>query len=99
CIEALAPKETNFINTADEAARLADEIGHPGVDIMLDTKAMSSMPDGVEGTIRKFGRRARHVPANEPSGKGAGMPPTTGDPAGVDFKAALKALKDTGYDR
>lgn len=99
CIEALGPRETNFINTAAEAARMADEIGHPGVDIMLDMKAMAAMPDGVEGTIRQLGRRARHVHANEPSGKGAGMPPAEGDPPGVDFRAALKALAAAGYDR
>ncbi|HOB76150.1 MAG TPA: sugar phosphate isomerase/epimerase family protein [Phycisphaerae bacterium] len=99
CIEALSTRETNFINTAAEAARMADEIGHPNIDIMLDMKAMSAMPDGVEGTIRQFARRAKHIHANEPSGKSAGMPPAQGDPPGVDFKAALKALADTGYDR
>lgn len=99
CIEALSPRETNFINTVAEAARLADEVGHPNIDIMLDTKALSSMPEGVEATIRKFGRRAKHVHANEPSGKGAGMPPGEADPPGVNFKTALKALAATGYDR
>ncbi|GMV95673.1 MAG: sugar phosphate isomerase/epimerase [Phycisphaerae bacterium] len=98
CIEALAPKETNFLNTAEEAARLADEIGHTHVDIMLDTKAMSSMPEGVVGTIRRFGRRARHFHANEPSGKGAGMPPAPGDPPGADFRAALAELQAVGFE-
>lgn len=97
CIEALAPRETNFINTLADAARMADEIGHPCVDVMLDTKAMSSMPEGVDATIRRFGRRARHFHANEPSGKGAGMPSAEGDPPGVDFTSALAALKATGY--
>ena len=74
CFEALAPAETNFIQTAAEAARLADEIGHPNIDIMLDMKAMGSMPDGIIETIRKFGGRAKHVHANHPSAKGVGMP-------------------------
>jgi len=99
CIEALTTRETNFINTAAEAVRLADEVGHPNVDIMLDTKAMSGMPDGVEATVRKFGRRARHIHANEPSGKGAGMPAAEGDLPHLDFKPILKALAATGYDR
>lgn len=98
CFEALAPAETNFIQTAAEAAKLADEIGHPNIDIMLDVKAMGSMPDGIVETIRKFGGRARHVHANHPSGKGAGMPLGKGEGEPVDFKAVLRALTEAGYD-
>lgn len=99
CVEALSPKETNFINTAEEAARLADEIGHPNIDIMLDIKAISSMPDGIEGTIRRFGKRARHFHANHPSGKGVGMPLTSGDGEALDLKSILRTLAETGFDR
>lgn len=97
CIEALAPKETNFIQTAAEAARMADEIGSPGIDIMLDMKAMSSMPDGVLGTTRQYAGRCRHYHANEACGKGIGMPlaPDEGEP--VPLKEALSILKASGY--
>jgi sugar phosphate isomerase/epimerase len=97
--EALSPKETNFINTAEQAVRLAEEVAHPNVGIMLDTKAVSSMPDPIEETIRRFGARALHFHANEPSGKGAGMPRGPEDPPHVDFAPILKALAATGYDR
>ncbi|MBP7934420.1 MAG: sugar phosphate isomerase/epimerase [Phycisphaerae bacterium] len=99
CLEALAPAETNFINTIEQAARMADEIGHPNIDIMLDCKAMSSMPEGVIGTIRRFGRRAKHFHANEAAGKGVGMPIGEGEPAGLDFKAVMKTLVESGFDR
>jgi len=99
CIEALAPAETNFIQTLDESTKLADEIGHPNIDVMIDCKAMSSMPDGVLGTIRRFGRRAKHFHANEAGGKGVGMPIGPGEPPPIDFAAAIKALAETGYDR
>jgi len=99
CIEALAPAETNFIQTLDESTRLADEIGHPNIDVMIDCKAMASMPDGVEGTIRRFGGRAKHFHGNEPSGKGVGMPTGEGDAPGLDFTAVFKALVDSGYNR
>jgi sugar phosphate isomerase/epimerase len=97
CIEALSTKETNFINTAEEAARMADEIGSPGVDIMLDMKAMSAMPDGVVGTIRRFGARAKHVHANEACGKGVGMPLNEQEGPAVELKEALAALATVGY--
>ncbi len=91
CIEALAPAETNFIQTVDEAARMADEIGHPNIDIMLDVKAMASMPDGIEGTIARFGKRAKHFHANDPTGKGPGM-------NGTPFGPILTTLAESGFD-
>jgi sugar phosphate isomerase/epimerase len=91
CIEALAPAETNFIQTADEAAKMADEIGHPNIDIMLDVKAMASMPDGIIGTTAKFGSRAKHYHVNDPSGKGPGM-------NGTEFGPILDALAKTDFN-
>ena len=97
CIEALAPAETNFIQTLDESARMADEIGHPNIDVMLDVKAISSMPDGVIGTIGRFGNRAKHFHANHPSTKGVGMPlePADGEP--LDWAAVMRALEGSGF--
>ncbi|MBI4579094.1 MAG: sugar phosphate isomerase/epimerase [Planctomycetes bacterium] len=97
CIEALAPKETNFVQTLDESTRMADEIGHPNIDVMIDVKAMSSMPDGVVGTIRRFGRRAKHFHANHPSGKGVGMPLSAGEGDPIDWVVVLRALRDSGF--
>ncbi len=98
CIEALAPAETNFVQTLDESTRMADEIGHPNIDVMIDVKAMSSMPDGVLGTISRFGKRARHFHANQASGKGVGMPLDNGAPDPIDWAATLGALRSTGFD-
>ncbi len=92
CIEALAPAETNIIMTVNEAAALADEVGSPGIDIMIDVKAMASMPDGVIGTIAKYGSRAKHFHANDPSKHAPGM----GDEP-ADFKPILAALAESGY--
>lgn len=97
CFEALTTKETNFINTLDESTRLADEIGHPNIDVMIDVKAMSGMPDGIVGTTRRFGGRARHFHANDPSAKGVGMPTVAGEPETVDWSATLRTLKDSGF--
>ncbi len=91
--EALGPAETNFINTADEALSLTDSIGHPNIGIMLDYKAVSTMPDGVEATIRKHGRRAKHFHVNEPNGKGPGM-----EQPGTDFAPVLKTLFAAGFE-
>jgi len=93
CFEALGPAETNFINTAQEAVELTDAVGHPGIGIMLDYKAVSTMPDGPIETIRKYARRARHFHVNEPDGKGPGM-----KEPGTDFAAVLRTLFAAGFD-
>jgi len=99
CIEALAPAETNFIQTLDESTRMADEIGHPNIDVMIDCKAMSTMPDGLVGTIERFGARARHFHANEAGGKGVGMPVAPDEPPAIDWDRTMAALVATGFDR
>jgi D-psicose/D-tagatose/L-ribulose 3-epimerase len=91
CVEALGPAETNFINTAAEAARLAHDAG-PGIGIMLDYKAISTMPDGAMGTIEAFGGRARHFHANEPDGFAPGM-----KAGATDFAPVLSALRTSGF--
>ena len=39
CIEPLAPRETDFINTVAEAVDLVDEINNPALRTMIDTSA------------------------------------------------------------
>jgi len=90
--EALGPAETNFINTAREAWELVEPIGHPNIGIMLDYKALSTMPGGPVEQIREYGGRARHFHVNEPDGRGPGM-----SRPGTDFAPVLKVLFDTGF--
>lgn len=90
-IEALSPMETNFIQTIEEALELRDAIDSPGIGYMLDCKAMSSMPEGIEGTILRHGKAAGHFHANQPDGKGPGM-------GEVEFEPILSALKESGYE-
>ncbi len=89
-IEPLTPAETNFINTVEEAMRLARKIDHPQVGYHLDVKAMSAMPEGIEGTIRRWGLGAGHFHTNEPGGLGPGM-------GSVDFRPIFTALRSSGY--
>ena len=90
-LEALSPLETNFLQTIEEALELRDAIDSPGIGYMLDCKAMSSMPGGIEETILRHGKNAGHFHANAPTGKGPGM----GD---VDFAPILSALTRSGYE-
>ena len=65
-MEPLGPSETDFINTAEEGARLMDAVGHPNFVLHLDVKAMSSEPTPIPDIIRQYAPRTGHFHANDP---------------------------------
>jgi len=90
CFEPLAPSETNFINTADQAVGLIEEIGSPSFQLLLDVKAMTSEAVPPEEIIREHGEHLRHFHAND-ANLGA---PGSGD---TDFVPIAEALRDIRY--
>ncbi len=91
CIEPLSPAETNFINTAADAVRLARQIDSPRFKVILDVKAMCSEARPVPAIIRETWPHFAYFHANDRNLKGPGF----GD---VDFVPIAAALKETGYD-
>jgi sugar phosphate isomerase/epimerase len=92
CIEPLTPKDTSFLNTADEGARMVAAVGHPNFVLHLDTRAMLAEGPPVPQIIRRHAGRAGHFHANDSNMLGPGMGPT-------DFGPIFAALRDAGYDR
>ena len=90
CLEPLGPSETDFINTAAQAAAFIEEVGHPNLRLILDVKAMSSEGQPVADIIRENRKYLAHVHANDVNRRGPGF----GD---TDFGPIAKALKDIGY--
>ncbi len=41
CIEPLAPSETDFLNTCDQANVMIERVGHPNFKLHMDVKAQS----------------------------------------------------------
>ena len=91
CIEPLAPAETNFINTAEEAIRFAGQFASPAMSIILDVKAMSSEEKPIPQIIHESAGHFAYFHANDANLKGPGF----GD---VDFHPIAAALRSTGYD-
>jgi sugar phosphate isomerase/epimerase len=92
CMEPLSPAETDFVNTCDEALRLAEMVDHPNFVLHLDVKAMSSEPTPVTELIRRHGSEAGHFHANDANLRGPGF----GD---IDFVPIFQALESAGYNR
>lgn len=90
CFEPLAPVETNFINTAEEAIRLTRELNSPALRIILDVKAMSSEAKPIPQIIRESWPHFAYFHANDRNLKGPGF----GD---VDFRPIAGALREVGY--
>src|SRR3954466_14288796 len=42
CLEPLAPSETDFLNTCDQAEALIARVGHPNLKLHMDVKAQSA---------------------------------------------------------
>jgi sugar phosphate isomerase/epimerase len=91
CLEPLGPEETNYLNTAAEAAALIRRLGHPFVRLHLDVKAMAAEAAPTPDVIRANKEFLRHFHANDPNRRGPGF----GD---VQFKPIFQALHDVGYD-
>ncbi|HYR57257.1 MAG TPA: sugar phosphate isomerase/epimerase [Chthoniobacteraceae bacterium] len=91
CFEPLAPAETNFVNTAAEGIRFAQQFASPAMSIILDVKAMCSEEKPIPQIIRESAGRFEYFHANDANLKGPGF----GD---VDFFPIAAALREAGYD-
>lgn len=91
CFEPLAPAETNFVNTAEEAIRFIEPFGSPAMKIILDVKAMCAMGKPIPQIIRESRGHFAYFHANDANLKGPGF-------GEVDFVPIFAALREVGYD-
>ena len=92
CLEALAPNETDFVNTVAEAASIVDAIGSPAFRTMLDCCAAGQTEPDVPAVVDRFlptGHIA-HVQVNDPNKRGPGE----GD---LPIAPIVRALDRHGY--
>ncbi|MDP7666482.1 MAG: sugar phosphate isomerase/epimerase family protein [Rhodospirillales bacterium] len=91
CFEPLGPDETDFINSAFDALAIVEAVGHPGLRMQLDAKALLA---NAEATNEPFAAAAPHLVhfhANEPD---LGVLGTSG---AVDHAALGGFLRDIDY--
>lgn len=90
CLEPLGPEETDFLNTAEEAAVMIKEVGSENFQLLLDVKAMSTENTPLPDIIRANKDIVKHFHANDANRRGPGF----GD---TDFKPIMSALKKIDY--
>jgi sugar phosphate isomerase/epimerase len=90
CFEPLAPSETNFINTAQQAIEFVGQLKSPNFKIILDVKAMSSEEKPIPQVIRDSWPNFAYFHANDRNLKGPGF-------GEIDFRPIGQALREIGY--
>lgn len=80
------------LTSLDDALAVIARAGHPGLRVQFDLYHMARTEPDLVAAIRRAGPSIGHVQFADVPGRG---PPGTG---GVDFAAALRALKAAGYD-
>lgn len=90
CLEPLSRNQTNFINTAGEAMRMIEDIGHPNVRMTLDVYAMSDEEKPMEKIITDSAPFLAHFHANDTDGKAPGQ-------GNADYYSIAQALRDINY--
>jgi D-psicose/D-tagatose/L-ribulose 3-epimerase len=90
-IEPLNRFETFFLNTAKDAAALAEQINHPNVGILFDTFHANIEEKDIAEGFRTVGKHLKHVHACE---NDRGIPGT----GHVEWSAVFRALSEVSYD-
>ena len=90
-VEPLNRFETYFLNCAEQAVRLVDEVGHPGLGVLYDTFHANIEEKDPVGAVAVSGSRITHVhiSENDRSTPGEGH---------VPWPETFAAVRASGYD-
>jgi sugar phosphate isomerase/epimerase len=92
CLEPLTTKETDFINTCDDAMEIIQRVDHPTVMLHQDVKAMlGAETESIPSLIHRHKNFCKHFHVNDTNLLGPGMGET-------DYHPILKALLESRYE-
>ncbi len=91
CLEPLAKRETNFVNSVTDAISIIETLNHPNLKLILDVKAMSDEKRPYPEIIYEGRKHLCHFHANDENLLGPGF-------GKIDFAPIISALKDIHYN-
>lgn len=89
-LEPVNQYESDYMNSIEEAARLAERIDHPNIACTADFFHMQMEELHADEALRSVGRQVRHVHVAENTRVEPG-------PGSLDFRPGFRALKDGDY--
>ncbi len=91
-IEALPSKDTNIVNTLDQAVRIVKEINHPAIQTMFDFHNTADEKQPSEVLVKQYFPYIRHIHVNEMDGRYPGS-------GALNFLPVFQTLVDLKYSR
>lgn len=94
CLEPLAPEQTNYVTTLDEASKIVAAVSSPAFSAMIDCAAAArGEADDIPTLLHRHLPEGliRHVHFNDPNRKGPGQ-------GALDFLPIVQALSALDYD-
>ena len=90
-LESVTIMQTNFINTIEEAAHMADVVDRPNFKLMMDVFHLHIEEKDMYETIRKYAGYNIHVHLADNNRRYPGQ-------CGMDFEKLISTFHETGYD-
>lgn len=95
-VEVLYYDETDFVNTADDALYIIDQVGTENIGVVLDTGTLNLSKEPPEEILGKLGDLMMQVHVNDNHGGEHQQNLIPGEGT-YDFKGLIKILKDHDY--
>jgi sugar phosphate isomerase/epimerase len=90
-LEPVTIMQTNFINTAAEAAKMVDQVGEPNFRLMMDVFHFNIEEKNLYDSIRVFKDYNIHVHLADNNRRYPGQ-------CGLDFRRIIQTFHEAGYD-
>ncbi len=91
-IEPLPSKDTDVVNTLEQAAKMVQEIHHPAIQTMFDFHNTVDEKEPGEALVKRYFAHIRHVHVNEMDGRYPGS-------GSLNFQPVFQVLADLKYSR
>jgi protein FrlC len=95
-IEVLYYDETDFVNSADDALSIIDQLGHKNIGVVLDTGTLNLSQESPETILAKLGDLVLQVHVNDNAGGHEQQNLIPGEGT-YDFRSLIRALREHDY--